>query len=105
MNYFNDLPDDIKDKIYYECHKIKMNDVICEDNWLDFVRDGGWIYFLTYHGFRPFDSRPTNSRLIGCEYDDIQQEYEEAGLIYIERHGETDDEEETDDDEEEEIEN
>ena len=93
MNYFYDLPDDIKDKIYFEVHKSNMEKVFCEDNWLDFIREGGWINFLSYHGFRPFDSRPTNSRLIGCEYDDIQQEYIDAGLIHIDTNEEYDDDE------------
>ena len=77
MNLFYQLPDDIIDKIYFECHKIKMNDVMYKLLEYD-VKDGGWMYILSFNGFIPFNDRPTNSRLICCDYDKI---YEEHGVL------------------------
>ena len=61
MNYFYDLPDDIKDKIYFEGHKIKMNDVMC-----DVTNNEYELFYIPLDSYTPYHVIENRISCLNC---------------------------------------
>ena len=77
-SYWDLLPDEVKELCYEINHKRAMGEVLEEmKEEIFWVQEGiaPWIYTLNAECFRPFNSKPSGSRTIGCDYGDYYEYY------------------------------